>query len=77
MAIAARAHTKTAPAAMSFTCPAIGFRCGDTKSTSRSMAELNSSAAITRPMHRMTISHSVRVISKAKPAMVTQTVVIR
>ena len=52
------AQTNTAPAAMSFICPAKGCLPGETKSTKRSIEELNNSAAITIAMHSMTMIRS-------------------
>ena len=77
MVAAATAHTSTAPAAMSFTCPAMGWRPGETKSTNFSIAVLNSSAAITTPMQSTMMSHSVRVMPKKNPAAITTTEVMR
>lgn len=74
---AMHAHTNTAPAAISFTCPAMGCLCGETRSTNLSMAVLKSSALITMPIHRRITSHSVRVIWNRNPAMMTNTVAIR
>ena len=51
--------------------------CRDGQSTSFSMAVLNSSAAITTPMQRMIIIHSMRVMPKTNPAMTTTAVAIR
>ena len=64
---AASAHTNTAPAAMSFTCPAKGLRCGDTRSTSLSIAVFISSAAITSPIQSTIMVHSMSDISKKYP----------
>ena len=49
--IASIADTNTAPAAMSLILPARAFRCGQTKSTSPSIAELKSSATTTIPQN--------------------------
>ena len=58
----AMAQISTAPAATSFTSPAIGWKSGDTKFTNRSMAVLNASADNTNPKHSNTIHHSVVVM---------------
>ena len=74
---AAIAHISTAPAAMSFTSPAIGCHSGDTKFTSRSIAVLNASAAITTPIQIIIATHSSFSISKIKPAIITNRAIVR
>jgi len=73
----AMAHTNTAPAAMSFTCPAMGWRVGETKSTNFSVALLHYSATITKPIQPTTTIHSMRVMPKKKPAHTTTVVAMR
>lgn len=64
MMAATMAHISTAPAAISFTSPAIGLCSGDTRLTNLSIAVLNPSAASTIPKQSMMAIHSFRVIPK-------------
>ena len=77
MIAAVVAHINTAPAAISLTCPAIGCCSGDTKSTNLSIAVLNNSAVITMPIHRAIMIHSICVISRISPAIITIAEVMR
>ena len=61
---AAMAQISTAPAATSFTSPAMGWKSGETKSTNLSMAVLKPSAASTIPKQITTMHHSVGVMRK-------------
>ena len=56
------AQISTAPAATSFTSPAIGWKSGDTRLTSLSIAVLKPSAASTIPKQMITMHHSVEVM---------------
>ena len=58
----AMAQISTAPAATSFTSPAMGWKSGETKLTNLSMAVLNASADNTNPKHSRTMHHSVVVM---------------
>lgn len=72
---AAIAHIKTAPAAISFTSPAILFSCGETKFTNRSMEVLNASAAKTMPIQSTILIHSKVLILKIMPQIITAKVI--
>lgn len=74
MVAAAMAHISTAPAAMSLTSPANLLYSGETKLTNLSIAVLNASAAKTKAMHSMMISHSVVVMWHTIPRTTTPNV---
>ncbi len=74
---AAMEMTSTAPAATSLACPARGWRPGEARSVSRSMAVLKSSAPITLPMQTITRHHSMRLIPSQNPAHTTARAAIR
>lgn len=62
---------RTAPADKSFTAFIILFLCGDTKSERISMAEFIASKDITSPMSINMASHSILLIFKTKPEIMT------
>ena len=74
---AAMAHISTAPAAMSLTSPAMGCHSGETRLTSRSMAVLNASAAITIPIQITMTIHSGLCILKIIPAITANNAAVR
>jgi hypothetical protein len=66
-----REKSKTAAAERSFTWPAVTLNPGDTMSTSFSIAVLISSAVITTPIQSSKTHHSVALILKNSPAIMT------
>ena len=68
---AKKAVSKTAPAAMSFTCPILLFWSGETISLNNSTAELNPSAERTIPIAKKTKHHCSELMLKSKPKAIT------
>ncbi len=71
------ADTNTAPAATSLASPANLFCCGETKSTISSMAVFTISAVKTKPKHSKQSNHSVVLIRKIHPKIITNKVIAK
>jgi hypothetical protein len=71
------AETNTAPAAISLAFPANLFCCGEAKSTTFSMAVFTISAVKTRPKQSKQSNHSVMLMRKIHPKIITNTVKVK
>ncbi len=71
------AAINTAPAAMSFTKPALGLKSGETKSTRNSMAVLNNSDTNTKPIAKASHIHSAIDTFNQKAEAITNAAAIR